>query len=111
MTPTEAIDLLSVAAVSSTWQGADPKLARELLEVVRRLRAAHAAELSSHVESRRELSLTLARLGEAERQLEEARAERDSWQRRPSPVAHAGSPTAVEGGTPRGPELDDSVGE
>lgn len=31
----EAIDLLSLAARSSTWQGADPRLARALLEVLR----------------------------------------------------------------------------
>jgi hypothetical protein len=36
MTPTEAVDLLSVAARSSTWSGASPELARELLEVLLR---------------------------------------------------------------------------
>jgi hypothetical protein len=37
MTPKEALDLLSVAARATTWQGADPKLARELYAVVHRL--------------------------------------------------------------------------
>jgi hypothetical protein len=35
MTTQEAIDLLSIAARSSTWSGASPELARELLEVLR----------------------------------------------------------------------------
>lgn len=35
LTVGEAIDLLSLAARSSTWQGADPRLAKALLEVLR----------------------------------------------------------------------------
>ena len=81
MTLREAIDLLSIAARSSTWQGADPSLAQGLLDVLHSERAEFerlqriwlmSPEAAQRLNGYRELGEKCAEL---ERERDEARAE------------------------------------